>query len=113
MPIHSFNNTLIRPEHYPLRDEKVALESIEGYPIFTREDETVKQQIYTRNIETLDFFNLSQILQYDCESMLLLRDYRPFDDQIGLTRSTLSMDVIKDYYNDKTVILDSLFSLNR
>ena len=55
MPIHSFNNTLIRPEHYPLRDEKVALESIEGYPIFTREDETVKQQIYTRNIETLDF----------------------------------------------------------
>ncbi|RLP61430.1 hypothetical protein L150_00109 [Candida albicans Ca529L] len=113
VPIHSFNNTLIRPEHYPLRDEKVALESIEGYPIFTREDETVKQQIYTRNIETLDFFNLSQILQYDCESMLLLRDYRPFDDQIGLTRSTLSMDVIKDYYNDKTVILDSLFSSNR
>ncbi|CAX44371.1 conserved hypothetical protein [Candida dubliniensis CD36] len=112
-PIHSFNTTLIRPEHYPIRDEKVSLESIKGYPIYTREDDTIKQQFYARNIETLDFFNLSQILQYDCESMLLLRDYRPFDDQIGLTRSSLGMDVIKDYYNDKTIILDSLFSLNR
>ena len=112
-PIHSFNTTLIRPEHYPIRDEKVSLESIKGYPIYTREDDTIKQQFYARNIETLDFFNLSQILQYDCESMLLLRDYRPFDDQIGLTRSALGMDVIKDYYNDKTIILDSLFSLNR
>ncbi|RCK56241.1 hypothetical protein Cantr_05011 [Candida viswanathii] len=107
IPIQSFNNTLIRPEHYPTRVNKEKENGTKS-PVYTREDDTMNKQLYARNIETLDFFDLNSILQYDFETMLLLRDYRPFDDQFTVDRPTLDISVIKEYYDDKTILLNNL-----
>ncbi|EMG46797.1 hypothetical protein SBY92_005290 [Candida maltosa Xu316] len=110
IPIHSFNTTLIRPEHYPTTTHKNKPDGDDndGLPRFMRDDDTMSKQLYARNIETLDFFDMSSILQYDSETMLLLRDYRPFDDVLKVNRKALDITVIKDYYDDKTIILNSL-----
>lgn len=107
VPIQSFNNTLIRPEHYPTRINKDK-ENGTNSPIYTREDDTMNKQLYARNIETLDFFDMNSILQYDFETMLLLRDYRPMVDQFTVNRNALDISVIREYYNDKTILLNSL-----
>ncbi|CAI5757673.1 unnamed protein product [Candida verbasci] len=105
IPIKSFNTTLIRPEHYPSRNYNSL-----GNPYlnFTREDDTMSKHLYARNIETLDLFNESQLIQYDYETLLLLRDYRPLDDSFAINRSTLNPKDIGDYYKDKVLILNSL-----
>ena len=108
VPIQSFNNTLIRPEHYPTRINRKKENSINS-PIYTREDDTMNKQLYARNIETLEFFDMNSILQYDFESMLLLRDYRPAVDSLSVNRNTLDISVIKEYYDDKIILLNGLY----
>ena len=98
---------MIRPEHYPTRINKDK-ENGTNSPIYTREDDTMNKQLYARNIETLDFFDMNSILQYDFETMLLLRDYRPMVDQFTVNRNALDISVIREYYNDKTILLNSL-----
>lgn len=73
VPIESFKYTLVRPEHYPSITE---LDKGPGHK-FTRTDETMILKLYARNIETLKFFDSQYVLQFDYQSMALLRDYRP------------------------------------
>ncbi|KAK6457568.1 uncharacterized protein RJT20DRAFT_24742 [Scheffersomyces xylosifermentans] len=100
--IKSFNTTLIRPEHYPTKDSR------SSNSIFTRTDATMQQKLYTRNIETLDFFNESSILHFDYETMLLLQDYRPVEDNASSYCGEIDMNAIREYFEDKTIILNSL-----
>lgn len=109
IPIRSFNTTLIRPEHYPtqihghydllLRDPTIAL-------ICTRSDSTMDKQFYSRNIETLDFFSERTLLQFDYESSLLLRDYRPMETELKAKAEPLGMRVIEEYYADRIHIME-------
>ena len=66
------------------------------------------KNLYARNIETLDIFNESSILQFDYESMLLLKDYRSFDDECEVSREVLSVGDIRDHYEDRIAILTRL-----
>ncbi|EGW34712.1 uncharacterized protein SPAPADRAFT_57774 [Spathaspora passalidarum NRRL Y-27907] len=102
IPIKSFNTTLIRPEHYPTTKGSVNFNSL----TFTREDESMMHNAYSRNIETLNF-DETFVLQYDCETMLLLRDYRP-PDITNNDRPRLEIKDINQYYEDRTKILNSL-----
>ncbi|KAK6465535.1 hypothetical protein DFJ63DRAFT_24230 [Scheffersomyces coipomensis] len=76
--------------------------------VFTRRDETMIQKLYTRNIETLNFFDSNSILQFDYQSMLLLRDYRPGEELDANSHNELGIEDIQEYYEDKTIILNSL-----
>ncbi|CAK9438790.1 uncharacterized protein LODBEIA_P30140 [Lodderomyces beijingensis] len=105
--IQSFNTTLIRPEHYPTRDKSVG-QDVMSYVSFNREDDSVVKNLYARNIETLNIFNESMLLQYDYETMLLLKDYRPLDDCDEFTRALLSFKDIRDYFEDKVKIINYL-----
>lgn len=108
MPIRSFNTTLIRPEHYPtkihdhyellLRDPKI-------YSIFTRSDETMDKKMYTRNIETVDFFNDKVMLQFDYGSKSLLKDYRPQESNQVPVSVELNMNDIRSFYKDRNLII--------
>ncbi|KAI5955720.1 hypothetical protein KGF54_001222 [Candida jiufengensis] len=105
VPINSFNTTIIRPEHYPTKsnDKKTDFKFIE----FNRLDDSILQNLYARNIETLNIFNVSNLLQYDYESMLLLKDYRAFDDEIKVTDKKLDLKTLNDYYEDKLFLLNN------
>ncbi|KAI3405337.2 hypothetical protein KGF56_001834 [Candida oxycetoniae] len=107
VPIHSFSTTLIRPEHYPTR-ESLAEQSKPSFISFNREDYLMAKNSYGRNIETLDIFNESVLLQCDYDSMLLLKDYRPLDDCLRNTRGLLELTDIRDYYEDKYLIMSTL-----
>lgn len=100
-PIKSFNTTLIRPEHYPTKRSELENST------FTRTDDTMVQKMYTRNIETLDFFNEGSILHFDYETLLLLQDYRPISEN---SESSVQIDgkILREYFEDKTIILSSL-----
>ncbi|KAI5956117.1 hypothetical protein CANMA_004564 [Candida margitis] len=105
--IKSFNTTLIRPEHYPIRDKSVdPSNAVNNYISFTREDDPLVKNLYARNIETLNIFDETSILQFDYESMLLLKDYRSFDDESEVSREVLSAKDIRDHYEDRITILD-------
>ena len=107
--IKSFNTTLIRPEHYPIRDKSVDLSNgVNNYISFTREDDPLVKNLYARNIETLNIFDESSILQFDYETMLLLKDYRSFDDESEVSREVLSVKDIRDHYEDRFAILGEL-----
>lgn len=106
VPIYSFNTTLIRPEHYPTRD-KLA-DQVMSYINYRREDDSMVRNLYARNIETLNIFNDSTLLQFDYETMLLLKDYRPLDDCVEFTRELLKYKDIRDYYKDKITLLSSV-----
>lgn len=113
--IKSFNTTLIRPEHYPTRDKSGNTNNTNNTNTnittcisFTREDDPLVKNLYARNIETLDIFNESSILQFDYESMLLLKDYRSFDDECEVSREVLSVGDIRDHYEDRIAILTRL-----
>ncbi|RLV90758.1 hypothetical protein JA1_004349 [Spathaspora sp. JA1] len=105
IPIKSFNTTIIRPEHYP--SKRGAECNVKHRLKFTREDEAMIKNTYSRNIETLNFFDETIALQYDCETMLLLRDYRPPDITTN-DRPRLEVKDINQYYDDRTKILNSL-----
>ncbi|KAK6201355.1 uncharacterized protein RJT21DRAFT_105890 [Scheffersomyces amazonensis] len=104
VPIKSFTTTLIRPEHYPT---KLDVSSTMANFVFTRRDETMIQKLYARNIETLNFFDQHSILQFDYETMLLLRDYRPIHEA-RINGQKVDMDNIREYYEDKSIILNSI-----
>ncbi|KAI5966664.1 hypothetical protein KGF57_000628 [Candida theae] len=105
--IKSFNTTLIRPEHYPIRDKSLEVSNcVNNYVSFTREDDPLVKNLYARNIETLNIFDESSILQFDYESMLLLKDYRSFDDESEVSREVLSVKDIRNHYEDRFAILD-------
>lgn len=107
--IKSFNTTLIRPEHYPIRDKSVNLSNgVNNYISFTREDDPLVKNLYARNIETLNIFDETSILQFDYESMLLLKDYRSFDDESEVSREVLSVKDIRDHYEDRIAILSEV-----
>ncbi|KAG7662434.1 uncharacterized protein J8A68_004082 [[Candida] subhashii] len=105
VPIKSFNTTLIRPEHYPTKNDSNPnnVNNLE----FIREDDTMTKKLYARNIETLSFFDESSILQYDFETMLLLRDYRPLD-VFPRKRRALEVEDITQYYEDRFFILSTI-----
>lgn len=105
-PIKSFNTTLIRPEHYPTANDGVVVDNPD-IPCFTRKDEAMAQKMYTRNIETLNFFE-SEILQFDHETMLLLRDYRPLDDGTNITLPSVSSEIIQQYIEDRNILMNHL-----
>ena len=104
--IRSFNTTLIRPEHYPTRNEAIAVDDPD-IPEITRTDEAMTKKMYTRNIETLNFFK-SSILQFDHETMLLLRDYRPPDDGGTIALSSVPLESVEKYSEDRSILLDQL-----
>lgn len=104
--IKSFNTTLIRPEHYPTRNEAIVVEDPD-IPVITRTDEAMTKKMYTRNIETLNFFK-SSILQFDHETMLLLRDYRPPDDGSTITLTKVPLESVEKYSEDRSILLDQL-----
>lgn len=109
VPVRSFNTTLIRPEHYPtqihghydllLRDPTIAL-------ICTRSDKTMDNQLYTHNIETLDFFSERTELEFVYESGLLSRDYRPMETELSTKAEPLDIRVIEEYYADRIIIME-------
>ncbi|CAH6723252.1 hypothetical protein CLIB1444_13S03730 [[Candida] jaroonii] len=101
VPIKGFNHTLIRPEHYPSTKE---LDKSLGHE-FHRKDETLLLKLYTRNVETLDFFNKEYILQFDNQSLRLLRDYRPPEDDCVTKFVPLNYDELEFYWQDRMLLL--------
>lgn len=103
-PIKDFNLTLIRPEHYPTststNDDQ---DQLDGHK-FIRYDESMSLKLYTRNIETLDFFSNDYVLQFDFESMCLLRDYRPLINQ-EISLGPLTAGDIENYLEDRKMIV--------
>lgn len=102
VPITSFNTTLIRPSHYP---PKVKIGNRQKLASFCNDDDDFTgPEIYSRNIETLDFFNKNSFIQYDYETMLLLPDYRPPPYRPPLEHSLLEITDVKEYCTDKRII---------
>lgn len=102
VPITNFNTTLIRPSHYPPKT-KIGLR--QNVASFCHDDEHVTTpEIYSRNIETLDFFNKKSVIQYDYETMLLLPDYRPPPYRPSTYRTFLEITDVKEYCTDKRLI---------
>lgn len=108
IPIANFNNTLIRPEHYPtsihshydllLKDKLVNL-------IYTRVDDIFNKKMFSRNIETLNFFQPNCFLQFDYSSKFLLNDYRNSDEiENAAVIETTSTD-LKNHLVDRHLIL--------
>lgn len=102
--IRDFNTTLIRPEHYPTRKAISAeeLESPSVSCVLTRSEEE-DLAMYARNIEKLNFCN--DVIQYDTESKLLIKDYRPFEQNSDEHRLILSLNTLKEYYEDRALLL--------
>lgn len=101
VPIYSFKYTLVRPEHYPSVTEQ---DRTPGQK-FTRTDETMTLKFYTRNIETLKFFDSQYVLQFDYQSMALLRDYRPMSSQCITNFGDLTTTDLEFFRNDKNHII--------
>jgi hypothetical protein len=104
VPIKHFNTTLIRPEHYPTSSGTTP----NGESFFTRTDENMENKLYKRNIEKLDFFNESSV-QFDFEALLLLRDYRRSQDDAIPPETSLTINELLNYYEDRTLILSTIF----
>ncbi|KAI5966201.1 uncharacterized protein KGF55_000510 [Candida pseudojiufengensis] len=117
IPINSFNTTIIRPEHYPTTTTTTTETTTTNntnspflkYVSFNRNDESILKNIYSRNIETLNIFNISSnnILQYDYKTKLLLKDYRLIDDEINVLDLNLKLGDLIDYCIDKIFLLNS------
>lgn len=108
IPVRSFNTTVIRPEHYPTQIHghyDILVRDPHVFSIFTREDESMDHKLYTRNVETLDFFNPSTQLQYDFGTKLLLRDYRPEQKRVKFQDFEVTLEDLKMYYVDRAAIL--------
>lgn len=102
IPIHKFSSTLIRPEHYVTNDDSI--EADPGHQ-FNRTDETMILKLYARNIETLDFFNANCVLQFDYQSMALLRDYRPMSNHCITNFPPLKLEDLDYYLEDRRYIV--------
>lgn len=108
IPIANFNNTLIRPEHYPtsihshydvlLRDKLVNM-------IYTRVDDIMNRKMFSRNIETLNFFQPNCFLQFDYSSKFLLNDYRNSDEIENAAVTETSPFDLKNHLFDRHLIL--------
>lgn len=108
IPIANFNNTLIRPEHYPtsihnhydllVKDKLINL-------IYTRVDDIMNKKMFSRNIETLNFFQPNCFLQFDYSSKFLLNDYRNSEDVGDAVVVELSGDDLGNYLVDRHLIL--------
>lgn len=105
-PIQSFNYTLIRPENYPTTPSYVSESTLDSGISFFRKDEAVLLKLYTRNIETLDFFTKDYVLQFDFESQRLLRDYRPVQRECKLDYDRLSKEDVENYIDDRKVLIE-------
>lgn len=107
-PITRFNSTLIRPEHYPTSTYDQGFSSIgqtnKGHQ-FLRHDESMMLKFYSRNIETLRFFSRDYVLQFDFESMCLLRDYRPLVTPATTVLDTLSAEDLQYYSEDRRLVV--------
>lgn len=103
VPITRFNNTLIRPEHYPTTMKNPPLVDHNLY--LTRTDETLDKKFYLRNIERLDLFGANSNLQFDFATMMLLSDYRQPDLQLQVLDNTLGMGELAEFYEDRTLVL--------
>lgn len=104
-PIKDFSLTLIRPEHYPTSVSEFGKDNKSHMCI--RYDESMMMMFYTRNIETLDFFSDKYVLQFDFESMCLLRDYRPRLD-VPIEKNPLTVQDMEYYLNDRRLITKEL-----
>lgn len=105
VPVKSFNTTLIRPEHYPTM--KLANNDSNCGTYLTRIDENLERKLYTRNIEKLNFFNEIS-LQYDYETMLLLRDYRILEEDLDPHVIKVDIHDMLDYYRDRAKIVSNV-----
>ncbi|KAG7195580.1 uncharacterized protein KQ657_003347 [Scheffersomyces spartinae] len=102
--IKNFNTTLIRPEHFPTR--KIVSPEVLDAPsvccVLTRNQEE-ELSMYTRNIEKLNF--CQDRIQYDTESKLLLKDYKPFEQRMNQHKFTLSLRTMMEFYEDRALLL--------
>lgn len=107
--VKRFNTTLIRPEHYPTMKIENTQAVSDSY--FTRVDENIEKELYTRNIEKLNFFQETS-LQYDYETMLLLRDYRRLEEDFVPKENIVDIHDLIEYYEDRNLILGNSFPSN-
>lgn len=108
IPITNFNNTFIRPQHYPrsihnhynslLKDKLINL-------IYSWEDDSMNQKMFARNTETLNFFQPNCLPQFDQSSKLLLNDYRIEEDLGHPINIMTSPDDLANYLVDRHLIL--------
>ncbi|EGV64164.1 hypothetical protein CANTEDRAFT_114212 [Yamadazyma tenuis ATCC 10573] len=101
VPIKSFADTLVRPEHYAT----IRYEDREPGHRFVRTDETMISQLYARNIETLKFFDGNCVLQFDYQSMALLRDYRPIPSTGIVNFPDITVTDLDYYMEDRRHII--------
>lgn len=101
VPISLFNNTLIRPEHYPTKEKHTPV--TEHGSFLTRTDETMDNQVYSRNIERLNLFQLN--VQFDYGTMMLLSDYRYDDSQLHFHDNELTVAGFVEFYEDRVLLL--------
>lgn len=108
IPIRLFNQTIIRPEHYPIRIHShydILLRDPKVNSIFTRVDENMDQNLYTSNLETIDFFNKNSSTDFDYNNNLLVKDYKPMETIQVPSEVDLQFKDLKSYYEDRTLII--------